>query len=358
MTLPELGRARNVPVSRQPFRNCVRQTGDMLTNIGRDIRLAIRSLRRDRGFVLTAVLSIGLGVGANAAIFSLVNQALFRVLPVHDPERLVLLDWRGDFVGKGWGSSNLMSYPFYRDLRDQTQVFDGVFARAPFAVNLAIEDSAEPIHAEIVSGSYFSVLGVRPFLGRLIDESDDQQPGAHPVVVISYDFWRARLGSRPDVIGRTVRINTHPMTIVGVAAEGFNGIDWGDIPAVWIPTMMKREATPAFDWLFDRRGIWVHVFGRLKPGMTRQQAQAALQPWFNAMLRADMSREDWPHVSPDQAQRRFLSPREAAGEIEVGHVQAREQKDQRRGGEQHDQRALEPAAQIGSAARSRPHLEP
>ncbi len=279
----------------------------MLTNIGRDIRLAIRSLRRDRGFVLTAVLSIGLGVGANAAIFSLVNQALFRVLPVHDPERLVLLDWRGDFVGKGWGSSNLMSYPFYRDLRDQTQVFDGVFARAPFAVNLAIEDSAEPIHAEIVSGSYFSVLGVRPFLGRLIDESDDQQPGAHPVVVISYDFWRTRLGSRPDVIGRTVRINTHPMTIVGVAAEGFNGIDWGDIPAVWIPTMMKREATPAFDWLFDRRGIWVHVFGRLKPGMTRQQAQAALQPWFNAMLRADMTREDWPHVSPDQAQRYLRS---------------------------------------------------
>ncbi len=279
----------------------------MLTNLGRDIRFAIRSLRRDRGFALTAVLSIGLGVGANAAIFSLVNQALFRLLPVHEPERLVLLNWRGNFVGKGWGSSNLLSYPFYRDLRDQTQVFDAVFARAPFNVNLAVDDSAEPTHAEIVSGSYFSVLGIRPSLGRLIGESDDQQPGAHPVVVVSHDFWRTRLGSRPDVIGLKVRINTHPMTIIGVAAEGFNGIDWGDIPALWIPTMMKREATPDFDWLFDRRGIWLHVFGRLQPGMTRQQAQAALQPWFNAMLRADMTREDWPHVSSDQEQRYLRS---------------------------------------------------
>jgi predicted permease len=277
----------------------------MLTNLRRDVRLALRSLLRDRGFAVTAVLSIGLGVGANAAIFSLVNQALFRLLPVHEPERLVLLNWRGSFIGKGWGSSNLLSYPFYRDLRDQTQVFDGVFARAPFPVNLAVEESPEPTQAEIVTGSYFHVLGVRPFLGRLLDESDDLQPSAHPVVVVSHTFWRTRLGSRPDVVGRTVRINSHPMTIVGVAAEGFDGIDWGEVPALWIPTMMKREATPDFDWLFDRRGIWLHVFGRLKPGMTLQQAQAGLQPWFNAMLHADMTREDWPHVSADQ-ERRYL----------------------------------------------------
>jgi predicted permease len=279
----------------------------MLTNLRRELWVAVRSLRRDRGFVLTAVLSIGLGVGANAAIFSLVNQALFRLLPVHEPERLVLLNWRGRFIGKGWGSSNLLSYPLYRDLRDQTQVFDGVFARAPFTVNLAIEDSPEPTPAEIVTGSYFSVLGIRPQLGRLIADSDDHQRSAHPVVVVSHDFWRTRLASRPDVVGLPVRINTHPMTIIGVAEEGFNGIDWGQIPALWIPTMMKREATPDFDWLFDRRGIWLHVFGRLKPGMTQPEAQAALQPWFNAMLRADMTREDWPRVSPDQEQRYLRS---------------------------------------------------
>jgi predicted permease len=278
----------------------------MLTNLRRDVRLALRGLFTDRGFAMTALLSIGLGVGANAAIFSLVDQALFRLLPVREPERLVLLDWRGSFVGKGWGSGNLMSYPFYRDLRDETDVFDGVFARAPTTVNLALENTTEPVGAEIVTGSYFRVLGVRPLLGRTIEESDDQQPGAHPIVVLSSDYWRNRFGGRSDIIGRTVRINTHPMTVVGVADTGFRGIDWGEVPSLWIPTMMKREATPDFDWLLDRRGRWLHVFGRLKPGMTVQHARAGLQPWFKAMLQADTRREDWPRVTEDQ-QRRFLA---------------------------------------------------
>jgi putative ABC transport system permease protein len=278
----------------------------MLTDLRRDVQLGLRGLFRDRGFALTALLSIGLGVGANAAIFSLVNQALFRNLPVRDPDRLVLLDWRGAFIGHGWGSDNLMSHPFYKDLRDENEVFDGVFARAPTTVNFALGNTAEPASAEIVTGSYFRVLGVRPRLGRTIEESDDQQPGAHPVVVLSFDYWKNRLGSRSDIVGRTVLINTHPMTVIGVADAGFRGIDWGEVPSVWIPTMMKREATPDFDWLLDRRGRWLHVFGRLKPGVTPQQAQAGLQPWFKAMLQADTRREDWPSVTEDQ-QRRFLA---------------------------------------------------
>ena len=278
----------------------------MFGTFGREVRFALRGLLRDRGFAVTALLSIGLGVGANAAIFSLVDQALFRQLPVRDPERLVLLDWRGSFVGHGWGSDNLMSYPFYKDLRDGTDVFDGVFGRAPTSVSLAFENSAEPVGAEVVTGSYFSVLGVRPWLGRLLTEADDQQRGAHPVVVVSYDYWRTHLGARADIVGRTVSINTHPMTIVGVAAPGFHGIDWGEVPSLWIPTMMKREATPDFDWLDDRRGRWMHVFGRLKPGMSMASAQAALQPWFKAMLDTDTRREDWPTVTADQ-QRRYLA---------------------------------------------------
>ncbi|HEX2456961.1 MAG TPA: ABC transporter permease [Vicinamibacterales bacterium] len=278
----------------------------MFSTFGREVHLGLRGLLRDRGFAVTALLSIGLGVGANAAIFSLVDQALFRQLPVREPERLVLLDWRGSFVGHGWGSDNLMSYPFYRDLRDGTDVFDGVFGRAPTAVNLAFENSAEPVGAEIVTGSYFSVLGVRPWMGRLITESDDERRGEHPVVVVSFDYWRTHLGERADIVGRTVLINTHPMTIVGVAEAGFHGIDWGAVPAIWIPTMMKREATPDFDWLEDRRGRWLHVFGRLRPGMSREQAQTALQPWFKAMLDSDTRREDWPKVTGDQ-QQRFLA---------------------------------------------------
>jgi predicted permease len=277
----------------------------MVDTFWREVRFALRGLVKDKSFAATAVLSIGLGVGANAAVFSLVNQALLRLLPVAEPERLVLLNWRGTFIGKGWGSSNLMSYPFYQDLRDQTDVFDGVFGRAPTVVNLGVDNATESVSAEIVTGSYFRVLGVRPLLGRMIDESDDRQPGAHPVVVLSYDYWRNHLGGRADIVGTSVSINTHPMTVIGVAAPDFRGVDWGEVPSLWVPTMMKREATPDFDWLLDRRGVWLHVFGRLKRGMTMEQAQAALQPWFKAMLVADTRREDWPHVTEDR-QRRYL----------------------------------------------------
>jgi putative ABC transport system permease protein len=127
--------------------------------LGHDVKYALRGLLRDRAFTLVALVSIGLGVGANSAIFSLVDQALFRQLPVKDPERLVLLNWSGTFIGSGWGSSNLNSYPLYRDLAAENQVFDGMFCRHPTTVHLSIENRAEPVNAEIVSGSYFPVLG-------------------------------------------------------------------------------------------------------------------------------------------------------------------------------------------------------
>ena len=278
----------------------------MLSALHHEIRLGVRGLIKDKGFAIAAVLSIGLGVGANSAIFTLVDQALLRLLPVRQPEQLVLLDWKGGSVGPGWGSSNLNSHPFYRDLAAQTDVFEGVFARHPTSVSLSIEAIAEPVNAEIVTGSYFSVLGIRPLLGRLIEESDDDQPGAHPVVVVSRDYWQNRLGSRPDIVGLKVLVNKHPMTVIGVAAAGFHGVDWGEVPSLWVPTMMKREATPEFDWLFDRHGRWLHVFGRLKPGMTIQQSRAALEPWFKTMLQTDTTREDWPRVT-DQQRRRYLA---------------------------------------------------
>jgi predicted permease len=278
----------------------------MLEALRYDVRHAVRGLLRDRVFTAIALLSVGLGVGANSAIFSLVDQALFRRLPVREPERLVLLSWNGSFVGTGWGSGNLLSHPMFRDLKAENQVFDGLIARHPTQVHLSVEGNPAPVNAEIVSGSYFGVLGVRPARGRLLDESDDVQPGAHPVVVVSYDYWRQRLGGREDVVGRKVLVNGFPMTVIGVAAAGFRGIDWAEVPALWIPTMMKKQATPDFDWLDDRRGRWLHVFGRLKPGLTAERAQAALQPWFKAMLEADTRREGWPRVTEEQ-RRRFLA---------------------------------------------------
>ena len=172
----------------------------MLEGLGYDVRHALRGLLHDRAFSLVALLSIGLGVGANSAIFSLVDQALYRRLPVRDPEQLVLLNWKGEFVVGGWGSGNLRSHPLFRDLKAENRVFDGMFARHPTTALLSVEGPAEQVNAEIVSGSYFGILGVGAAFGRVLDESDDVTPGAHPVVVLSFDYWKTRLlrGQKPD----------------------------------------------------------------------------------------------------------------------------------------------------------------
>ena len=272
----------------------------MLERLWYDVRHALRGLGRDRAFTAVALLSIGLGVGANAAIFSLVDQALFRRLPVREPERLVLLNWKGTFVGSGWGSGNLLPHPMFRQLAVENTVFDGLFARHPATVHLSLEGSAEPVRADIVSGSYFGVLGVKAAVGRVLDESDDVSPGAHPVVALSYDYWKNRLGGRADVVGKKVLVNRYPMTVVGVAEPGFRGIDFGEVPSLFVPTMMKKQATPEFDWLDDKRGRWLHVFGRLKPGVSRESAAAVLQPWFKAMLVADTQDPSWPVVKEDE----------------------------------------------------------
>jgi predicted permease len=277
-----------------------------LDDRGRDIRYSARVLWRSPGFTVTAVMSLAIGIGASAAIFSLVDQVLFRLLPVKEPERLVLLDWKGNALADGWGSGNLTSYPLCRDLQEQTQFFDGVFCRHPTTVNFSTGHQHEPIGAEIVSGSYFPVLGIRPELGRLIDESDDLQPGAHPVVVLSHNYWQTSLGGAPDVVGRKVLVNSFPMTVIGVASATFRGVDVGEVPALWIPAMMKRQVTPEWDRLLDRRARWMHIFGRLKPGLSAEQAKAGLQPWFKSMLDADTRRDGFPRVTAEQ-RRQFLA---------------------------------------------------
>lgn len=275
-------------------------------NCGRDFRYAIRTLLRSPGFTAAAVLSLALGIGANAAIFSLFDQVLLRLLPVREPERLVLLDWEGSALADGWGSGNLMSYPICRDLQEQTAFFDGVFCRHPTTVMFSTGQQHRPIAAEIVSGSYFRVLGVRPELGRLIDDSDDTTPGAHPVIVLSHDYWRNSLGGARDIVGRKVLVNSHPMVVIGVAASAFRGVDLGEVPALWVPAMMKRVVTPDWDRLLDRRTRWMHVFGRLKHGVSAEKARTGLQPWFKSMLDADTRREGFPPATAEQ-RRAFLA---------------------------------------------------
>jgi predicted permease len=199
-----------------------------------------------------------------------------------------------------------MPYPWCRDLHEQ-DFFDGVFCRAPAGENYSTGGQHEVETAEIVTGSYFGVLGVRAAQGRLIGESDDVRPGEHPVVVLSYDYWQNRLGGAADVVGRRVFVNNHPMTVIGVAAEGFRGVDVGSAPALWVPATMTSQAIPEIDNVAHRRLFFMHAFGRLKPGRTVEQTTAALRPWFASALEAETRREDFPtEVSADDL-RQFLA---------------------------------------------------
>jgi predicted permease len=166
-------------------------------------------------------------------------------------------------------------------------------------VNLAAGRDPKPVAAEIVSGSYFSVLGIGPALGRVIEEPDDATPGAGPVVVLSHDFWQAEFGGAADIIGRKLLINQHPMTIVGVAAAAFHGVDVGAVPALWIPASMYAEAIPGAEDLLHRPTFWMQVLARLRPDLTPTQAQAGLQPWFKAWLQDNMLRPGFPVITAD-----------------------------------------------------------
>ena len=208
--------------------------------------------------------------------------------------------WQGNRIGVNYGAGALLSYPMCRELEQQREIFDGMICRHPTTVNLSTGGDHEPTPAEIVSGSYFTVLGVRPALGRLILPSDDRQPGAHPVVVLSHAYWTNRLNAAPDIVGRRVLVNNYPMTVIGIAPAQFQGVDLAGRPAVWIPAMMKRQATPEWDGLDSRRTFWVHAIGRLRPGIAAEHAPARLQPWFKGMLDADLVREDFPPVTPQQ----------------------------------------------------------
>jgi predicted permease len=308
----------------------VRETWTLrwLEDAFRDARYAARSLARSPGFTITAVVSLAIGIGASAAIFSLAHQILFRLLPVREPERLVAVDWNGNSLSHGWGPGAYMSYPLCRDLMKQDRFFDGVLCRFPTGVMLASGEGrqAQPVGAEIVSGSYFPVLGVAPAVGRLLDEQDDVQPGAHPVVVTSYVYWQSALGGARDVVGRKVLLNGFPMTVVGVASPRFRGMDIGEVPAVWIPASMKAQATPEWDRLLDRRAGFMQVFGRLRPGVGADEAQAGLQPWFKAMLDEDTRREGFPRVTAEQ-RAQFLAATIAVRPAPLGRSNFRQRMD-------------------------------
>jgi len=273
-----------------------------------DLRFSARSFLRTPGFTAATLLSLALGIGATTAVYSLVDQVILHALPVRDPGQLVLVDWNGDdLITGGIGSSNLMPRPICRDLQQQTRFLDGVLCRAEIEVNLTAGGDPRPVAAEIVSGSYFSVLGVGPALGRVIEPEDDAVPGAGAVVVLSYDFWQAHFGGAADIAGRKVLVGNQPMTVAGVAAAGFRGVDVGAVPAFWMPTSMYADANLGTnDDLFNGPVRWLQILARVRPGLTAAQAQAGLLPWFRPWLEDSAHRPGFPAISAER-RRRYLT---------------------------------------------------
>jgi putative ABC transport system permease protein len=271
-----------------------------------DLRFSARSFFRSPSFTATTVLSLALGIGATTAFYSLLDQIVLRALPVDHAERLVLIDWIGFQYAETFGTSNLMSYPICQDLQQKKDFFEGVLCRAATTISASTGGEPKLTAAELVSGNYFSLLGVRPALGRLLTTDDDQTPGSSPVVVLSYDFWKNQLGGAADIVGRKVLVNQYPMTVVGVAAPAFYGIDVGEVPSLWIPAVMSAQAIPGFTTMLDRRTRWMQILGRLKQNVSLQQAQTGLQPWFKSMLDEDMRRTNVSRASAEQ-RRRFLA---------------------------------------------------
>lgn len=247
--------------------------GNRMDDFAQDLRYAARNLLKRPAFAGVVVLTLALAIGANTAIFSLINEVLLRPLPIVEPERVVALYTAGS-SGGGFGNS---SYPDYVDFRDQTDAFVDVAAfQPPTVVNLATEGASEPLNAALVTGNYFNLLGTQPTAGRLFAPDDDVTPGAHPVVVLSYDIWQGRFGGDSAVVRQTLTLNGTPFTVVGVVPRGFAGTVLTGRPDLWIPLTMVGTATPFFRQfpVFEMRGArWISLVARLKPDVTIERAR-------------------------------------------------------------------------------------
>ena len=273
-----------------------------MTTAWADLRYAIRGLRRSPLFATVAILSLALGIGANSAIFTLMDQVLLRKLPVRHPEQLVMLYQQGPHMGSNMGS-RMHSYPLYQDLQQRAEPFSEVLCRRLFDASVSIDNQTERLEGEMVSGNFFTMLGVEPAAGRVLNSYDDDQVyEGHPVVVLSHDYWVSRFAGDRSVVGRKILVNNYPMTIVGVSQAGFSGVDPTRAPQIRVPILMKAAMMPEWGWvnMGNRRQRWVQVFARLKPGYTVESARAPVQALFAQVRAYEMTlpaAKDWSAYS-------------------------------------------------------------
>jgi putative ABC transport system permease protein len=270
-----------------------------------DLRFAVRGLFRSPLFSIVAILSLALGIGANTAIFTLIDQILLRQLPVRAPDELVMLYQQGAHNGSNMGS-RMHSYPIYQEYRTRAEPLAEVICRRLTEASVSMDNQTERLEAEMVSGNFFTMLGVPAAIGRVFNSGDDDQIyQGHPVVVLSYDYWVRRFSRDPGVVGRKILVNDYPMTIVGVSAAGFSGIDPARSPQIRVPVLMKPVMVPEWGWVHmdDPRARWVQVFARLKPGWTVKSAQAPLQTMFTQIRAQEMTlpgAKDWSPYAREQ----------------------------------------------------------
>jgi predicted permease len=278
----------------------------------RRIRFAVRALARTPIVTLVVVLSLGLGIGANTSIFSILYQIVLRSLPVQDPEHLVLLTSPGNLKNGRSSTDNsgdmdsVFNYRMFRALEKQPQALSGVAGFRNFGANVAYGTQTISGSTMVVSGNYFPLLGVQPLIGRLIGPGDDHDGAGNPVAVLGYGYWNDRLGGPTTVLNQPVRVNGQVFTIVGVAPRGFNGLTLGQQPEVYVPIAFKPEMTPGWDGTDKVDDYWVYLFGRLKPSVRKEQAESALNTVYSGVVEEQaklMGRRD-----PDYL-KRFLKGR-------------------------------------------------
>jgi predicted permease len=239
-----------------------------LETLFQDLRYASRTLLKNPGFTAVAVLTLALGIGANAVVFSVVNALMLRPLPVERPNELAFLE------NKRYGPGQ--SFPNYKDLRDRNRTFAGLLGYRIAPMELETAAGANRIWGYLATGNYFDVLGVKPALGRFFNQSEDLNPGGSPFAVLSYSAWQSLFGADPNVVGKTIRINRSSYTVLGVAPPEFHGTELFYWPQIWVPMMMEPQIEPGRPWLDDRNSWNSWVIGRLKPGVSEAQAEADL----------------------------------------------------------------------------------
>ena len=256
------------------------------------------------------------------AVFTLVDQVVLRTLPVTRPGELVQVSAQGtESYGGGFGDTEL-SYTLYRDLRDHNQVFAGMFCRMQSGLTIIYGGRSELANAELVSGTFFPQLGVRPAVGRLFSPAEDRVAGGHPVAVLGFNYWMSRFAGDPSIVGKAITVDGHPLEVIGVVQAGFEGLDLGQPPQLYVPVTMQPLMGPAWLQLDTRRFRWVQVFARLREGVTVERAQVGLQPLYQSLLRQEVADAAFATASGD-TRKRFLEGRLTVEDATRGHSSLR-----------------------------------